>query len=180
MIAQMRTAILGMMLLGCEPPPPHHPEDYDSRPFKIDQGCYQPRSSYRDTKEAGYTLMLGIGFEEFEAKIFEVAAKRWVEKTGLPIEVSRGHGMKGNVHMFDELDVCSEGYEYTQWHEDRLGCYRADVDRIAYSRPGIMEFTERLIHDAGDDALTPEKQYNPGFVFCLFARDRPLAGRQRR
>lgn len=153
-------------LTGCAPPPPHQPEDY-YEPVRIVPDCHEARSSYRDTKDVGFTLMLGIGFEDSDIKIFKIAAARWTEKTGLPIEVTSGHGMKGNVHIFDELYVCGDQIERerSKWHEDHLGCYQDALDRIAYSRPGIHEFTDRLVNDSDGAALSPEEQYRQVLFF---------------
>jgi hypothetical protein len=121
------------------------PKEEESEPANYGT-CEQPEESIR----SDYELKLGIGFDATETKIFELAAKKWAEQTSLPITVTHGHGLEGKIHLFDSMDACGEGKAHTA--EDALGCYIPPMDRLAFSRPGIKEFAERLRKDAGPSA----------------------------
>lgn len=151
-----------------------YPEEwYTYNSVKVGDGddsgphCPVAESNFREPDKL--TLVVGVGFKPDELAIFKVAARRWAERTGLKILVTDSHGLKGNVHMFDEFDACGEGEGRAgdSMAEATLGCYQVQTDRIAYSRPGIMAFTERLVHDAGDAALSTPQQYRQVLFFVF-------------
>lgn len=99
--------------------------------------------------------------------MFKVAGRKWADETGIQILTTQGHGMAGNVHLYDRLEVCGEGGErvWLPAEERALGCFLPTFDRIALSRPGIAECSERLGHDAGNSAPPPDRLYRQVLYF---------------
>lgn len=126
--------------------------------------CSRTSPSYRDGFKSGFELKLGIGWTDTEALVFKAAAKKWADETGISMVVSEGHGMSGNVHLYDKLEVCSDGQTRDpEW--GTIGCWLPSFDRIALSRPGIDQFTDTLANDAGDSAPPKDKLFRQFLYF---------------
>ncbi len=129
-----------------------------SRPVGLESppaaaACEQPDEPVR----LDFELKIGIGFTKTEEKVFGLAVQQWKDVSGLPIKITPNTGTAGNVHMFENMDACGEGNARDT--DGALGCYIPPFDRIAMSRPGIVEFAERLLKDSKDDEADEGKMY---------------------